>query len=172
VNKRLLRGLAIVSTALAGVVPSSLVASGTAAAAPPSDRHGVTVTLKPVPGVQGVTDSKSWALTSDAHSGDCTMFHGATFTLFRDLTFSFDNTVTSSDDYDFMDMTIDPKAASTYLLGYIAYTGTTQNTFQKFLVDSDLQYHWVVDRRATAYLSQGYNYDTVQVITIHLNCHS
>lgn len=169
-NKGFLRGLAIVSTALTAVVPASLVATGTAAAAPPSDDDGVTVTLKPVPGVQGVTDSKSWMLTSDAHSGDCTMFHGATFTLFRDLTFSFDNTVTSSDNRDIMNMTIDPKAASTYVLGYIAYTGTTQNTFQQYLDSRDRQYHWVVDRGATAYLSQGYNYDTVQVITIHLDC--
>jgi hypothetical protein len=96
--------------------------------------------VAPVTRADGIT----FTVTQDLHSGDCTLFHGATWVVNRG-TASFDGTVTSSDDNDAWLMWVHVLDRNGAELGLL--TNTYPNTsdpykFVKDLPDSSLQYRW------------------------------
>jgi hypothetical protein len=88
---------------------------------------------------------KSYTWTQDQHAGDCTLFGGATWTLYSDGTARFEGTVTSSDDDDAWLMSADILTANGSWLDRLVNTvPDTWDTlsFVKNLPDHRQQYHW------------------------------
>ncbi|WP_246281630.1 DUF6294 family protein [Fodinicola acaciae] len=86
----------------------------------------------------------TWTLP-ELHSGDCTMFGGATWTFRENGTADFRGTVTSSDDHDAWIQWIDVFDKNGAFMGNIVntYPDTPDPTrFAKNLPDSSLQYAW------------------------------
>jgi hypothetical protein len=89
----------------------------------------------------------------DLHSGDCTLFHGASWTLYSDGTASFDGTVTSSDDNDAWLMwvhVLDRNGAELGLIANASPNTPDPNEFAKNLPDHRLQYRWFASGRYPA----------------------
>jgi hypothetical protein len=157
--------------ALIAVATASLVAASPVAAAPRHVAHTVTVVLKPTTGVHPTVDSKSWSLASDAHSGDCTMFAGATWTLQRTMKFGWRATITSSDNNDYFQMRMDPEDANHAVIGRIGYDpDPNDTTYAYYMPDHSQQYQWVDPQLSTAYLNSWLGYDDFQFLTVHLTC--
>lgn len=92
--------------------------------------------------------SFSWGTLT---SGDCTMFSGATFTLYSDGTARFEGLVTSGDDHDAWQMWVHLKDANGYDLGWIydfQWVSPGHEQFVKNLPDNDLRYWWIDDTAA------------------------
>src|SRR5262249_5429505 len=85
------RRLRLAVAALAVLPGTSLIASPAGAAHAPGVRTGVTA---------GVGAWKTFTWDHDLHAGDCTMFAGATWTIYDNGNATFDGKVTSSDNND------------------------------------------------------------------------
>ncbi|PZG44767.1 hypothetical protein C1I98_16595 [Spongiactinospora gelatinilytica] len=88
--------------------------------------------------------AKTYYWNYDIHAGDCTMFHGASWTLNPDGTARFYGVVTSSDDNDAWLMWANLKNSSGQHLGRIV-ANTHWDDLTKFvfnLPDSSRQYVW------------------------------
>jgi hypothetical protein len=168
-NRRLSVALKVVSVALIAAATAVQIVSSPATAAPPDATHLVTLMLKPTTGVHPADDSKSWSLDSDAHDGDCTMFTGATWTLTRPTWFSFDATVTSSDNNDTFNMQIQLEDANHAVIGDVGTANDPANhNFSIFMPDHRAQYRWTDG--GGSQVRQPLGYDDVQYIAVHLQC--
>ncbi|MFJ1768294.1 DUF6294 family protein [Amycolatopsis sp. NPDC088138] len=130
-----------VSLAKSTAVALAVLASGFALTTPASAAQPSTVTAAPASTAAGIR----FTWNGDLHSGDCTLFHGASWTLNPDGTASFDGTVTSSDDNDAWLMwvhVLDRNGAELGLLGNTFPNTPDGNEFAKNLPDSSLQYRW------------------------------
>ena len=122
--------------ALAVVAGSALLAAPAGASpATPMVRSGATAGLA----------WKSYTWTQDQHAGDCTLFGGATWTLYSDGTARFDGLVTSSDDNDAWLMQADLLTPDGHWLDRM--TNAVPDTwdtlsFVKNLPDYNQQYKW------------------------------
>ncbi|RBQ21423.1 hypothetical protein DP939_01530 [Spongiactinospora rosea] len=88
--------------------------------------------------------AKTYYWNYDIHAGDCTMFHGTSWTLRPDGTASFYAVVTSSDDNDAWLMWANLKNSSGQYLGRLV-ANTHWDDLTKFvfnLPDSSRQYVW------------------------------
>ncbi|WP_410614678.1 DUF6294 family protein [Amycolatopsis sp. lyj-109] len=119
--------LAVLSGGLAVTAPASAATAGVVG--PASTQAGLAFTAP-----------------NDLHSGDCTLFHGATWVLNPDGTASFDGTVTSSDDHDAWLMwvhVLDRNGAELGLVGNSFPNTPDPNEFARNLPDSSLQYRFL-----------------------------
>jgi hypothetical protein len=119
--------------------------------------------------------TKSYVLLRDFHRGDCTMFHGAKWTLWSDGYATFTGVVTSGDDDDAWLMRVTLLDASGNDIGKI--TSDSHNDdhskFVKNLPDSSQQYTWKIERGDTpgykgpvaTFLPQNY----AKIKGIHMN---
>ena len=92
------------------------------------------------------TASLTFRVPNDLHSGDCTLFHGATWILNSDGAASFDGTVTSSDDRDAWLMSVhvlDRNGAELGLVGNSFPNTPDPNKFAQNMPDSSLQYRFL-----------------------------
>ncbi|MEV8633706.1 DUF6294 family protein [Streptosporangium sp. NPDC051023] len=87
---------------------------------------------------------KRFVWRNDIRSGDCTMFHGASWTLYSDGTAEFNGLVTSSDDNDAWLMWANLEDANKNRLGrLVSHSHWDDLTkFVKNLPDSSRQYPW------------------------------
>jgi hypothetical protein len=148
--------LAIIGGAFAATAPANAVQSN----------DGVSVPAGRV--VQKVQDSMYWWIDTDWHAGDCTMFHGASWTFDSNGTMSYDGVVTSSDDGDAWLMRVRVLDRNGAELGWV--TNSIQQTsdpaqFVKGLPDSDSQYHWL----ATGHFPANW-YGLIGSIEIYNHC--
>ncbi|MFD8498136.1 DUF6294 family protein [Amycolatopsis sp. NPDC059657] len=88
------------SLAVAVLAGSIALAAPAEAAQPEATQTDAAQIARLTTGVTAGVAWKSYTWDRDLHAGDCTMFHGATWTIRADGTASFQGTVTSSDDND------------------------------------------------------------------------
>jgi hypothetical protein len=136
--------LAATSAALAG----SFALAGTASAyqgdSAGSAVHGYGATSGSAHKV--VSDYKQASLVTDQNVGDCTMFHGASWTFYPNGTMDYVGTVTSSDDNDAWLMRIHVRNAAGVELGLVTNASPQSSdvtSFGKGLPDHNSQYQWV-----------------------------
>jgi hypothetical protein len=93
--------------------------------------------------------TKTFTLGQDLHAGDCTLFHGARWTLGSDGTASFDGVVTSSDNNDAYLLWVhlrDGRRAELYRLRNAALQNPRDShEFIRNLPDHRVQYRWRAD---------------------------
>jgi hypothetical protein len=140
-------GLAV---ALVGAGPAH--ASGEVS---PAGSQSATVTSGMVRSASAATPAVAWKsfTWNDLHSGDCTMFGGATWTLYSDGTATFDGTVTSSSDSDAWLMWLHVADANNAELGLLSNTNWFSDDRVKFvkgLPDHSWQYRWFTSGRYDA----------------------
>lgn len=139
------------------VLTGSITVVGPAAATEPDQagRPLVTMTsrvVRPATRTAPALLSKTFSW-SGAHVGDCTMFDGATWTLYSDGTASFDGVVTSSDDNDAWIMHAQVWDAGTHQIGQITNANPFPDDQFKFvqnLESHQIQYRWLAPGRYPA----------------------
>ncbi|RJQ71596.1 hypothetical protein D5S17_27750 [Pseudonocardiaceae bacterium YIM PH 21723] len=86
-------------------------------------------------------DSCVFVADRDYHAGDCTMFHGASWTL-RTGRMVFEGTVTSSDDNDRWEMVVELLNEGGAVLGRVHNPDNLDERFVKQLPNNEDRYFW------------------------------
>ncbi|RJQ71595.1 hypothetical protein D5S17_27745 [Pseudonocardiaceae bacterium YIM PH 21723] len=109
-------------------------------------------------------DSCLFVADQDYHAGDCTMFHGATWTL-RPGSLEFHGIVTSSDDHDHWVMQVQLKDAQGVVSATVLNDSGGGDVFVKYLPDRRDQYAW----DAFGHFDRA-KYDGIQSIQVWNQC--
>lgn len=147
--KSALAALAVVAAGMTLAAPASASPAGHTAYLQGTVTSGVA---RPASAAAPALAWKSWTF-NDIHSGDCTMFGGATWTFYSDGTASFDGTVTSSDNGDVWLMWVYLADANNAQIGQVANANPNTpdpNEFAEGLPDHNLQYRWLASGRFPA----------------------
>jgi hypothetical protein len=139
-----LRSVAVAAAILVGGLalasPASAAQAGSAGFAP------ATVTSGVVHSAHGEVPALAWKSFTwgSLQSGDCTLFSGATWTLYSDGTATFDGTVTSSDDNDAWLQWAHVQDGNHAEIGKLTndYPGSDPTEFSENLPDHTQQYRW------------------------------
>lgn len=167
------RGLPLfksVAVAALAVIATSLAFAGPASAAPAA-HSVVTVTsgvARPATAAAPALTWKSFTQPTDTHTGDCTLFGGATWTLYSDGTFGFDGTVTSSDNNDAWLMYVTTYDGNNAQLGLVTNNSPTtpdSSEFVQALGDHNLQYRWL----ASGHFPASW-YNLISTISVRNHC--
>jgi hypothetical protein len=166
------RAIKIVLAAVLALIAGSLALASPAAAATPNSHVGyatatMTNVMRPATAASPAVYGKAWSWP-DLHSGDCTMFSGAKWSLYSDGTATFDGIVTSSDSGDAWLQWVHLKDANNAEFGKLvnSYPQTSDTTeFIQGLPDDRIQYHW------TAYGHFDPNwYSRIQHVSMEYRC--
>jgi hypothetical protein len=162
-----------VAVAALAVIAASLALTSPASASPSGQAHHQQVTVAsgvvhPASSSAPALAWKSFTSNGDTHAGDCTLFGGATWTLYSDGTFSFDGTVTSSDDNDAWLMyvtTFDGNNSQIGLVNNNTPTTPDPTEFVQSLGDHNLQYRWLASGNFPASW-----FNLIQSISVRNHC--